>query len=105
MILHRISPARDMELKHALQAQTKNNLSSLQTLKDVHIYVNELLLSGKYEEAKTTVCIIGNTGSGKSSLVRTLKRYSHNQTQKLFSQEIQKTKSLLRQNFFKWWKM
>ena len=68
----------------------KNNpelpVSTIKSLEEACIYVEDLLKSGATQEAKTTICILGNTGAGKSSLVRTLRDYckSKNQEPKPF---------------------
>ena len=59
---------------------------SVRSLEEACIFIEDLLTSGATQEAKTTICILGNTGAGKSSLVRTLRDYckSKNQEPKPF---------------------
>ena len=63
----------------------KNNpelpVSTIKSLEEACIYVEDLLKSGATQEAKTTICILGNTGAGKSSLVQTLREYCNNKDQ------------------------
>jgi GTP-binding protein EngB required for normal cell division len=51
---------------------TEIDPSKFRSIKDVLVYVNALLLSGKYEEAKTTISVLGLTNAGKTSIIRTL---------------------------------
>ena len=72
MILYQICHT-DIELKSAIQAETEMILSKFTSLRSVLIYVDAKLLPGKYDEAKTTVCVLGNTGAGKTSIIQTFK--------------------------------
>merc|ERR1719206_1480771 len=40
----------------------------------ISMYLDALDLSGSYEEQKASVCILGNTGVGKTSLVKSLEK-------------------------------
>ena len=63
----------------------KNNpelpVSTIKSLEEACIFVEDLLKSGATQEAKTTICILGNTGAGKSSLIQTLREYCKNKNQ------------------------
>ena len=63
MILYQICP--DKDLKDFLQTVTDMKLSNFTSFSKILKYTEALRLSGKYEEAKATVCVFGNTGVGK----------------------------------------
>ena len=64
-----------------IQMQTDLNLADFKTMNDALLYIDAMASLGASQEAKSTVCVLGNTSVGKSSLTRTLKYYCNNPTQ------------------------
>ena len=63
------------ELMNVIQKNTKLRLDDFKSMEDVYRYVDAIASSGSTEEAKGCVFVLGNTSSGKSSLVQTLQNY------------------------------
>ena len=74
MIINQICQTE--ELKREIQKQTEVQLESFESLDAVILYLDDLLLSGAYEEAKSMLFVMGNTSAGKSSMIRTLQEYT-----------------------------
>ena len=74
MIINQICQTE--ELKGEIQKQTEVQLESFESLDAVILYLDDLLLSGAYEEAKSMLFVMGNTSAGKSSMIRTLQEYT-----------------------------
>ena len=66
------------ELMDIIQRNTDLRLDDFKSMEDVYCYVDAIVSSGSTEEAKGCVFVLGNTSSGKSSLVQTLKNYCKN---------------------------
>ena len=66
------------EIRQHVQKQTELNLSDFKTMEDGFLYIDAIVSSGARQEAKATVCVLGNTTVGKSSLTRTLRDYCNN---------------------------
>ena len=66
------------ELMDVIQSNTELRLDDFKSMEDVYRYVDAIVSSGSTEEAKGCVFVLGNTSSGKSSLVQTLKNYCKN---------------------------
>ena len=67
--------AKVSELMNVIQKNTKLRLDDFKSMEDVYRYVDAIASSGSTEEAKGCVFVLGNTSSGKSSLVQTLQNY------------------------------
>ena len=70
--------AKMSELMDVIQSNTELRLDDFKSMEDVYRYVDAIVSSGSTEEAKGCVFVLGNTSSGKSSLVQTLKNYCKN---------------------------
>ena len=68
------------KIRQYVQEQTELNLADFKSMKDVLLYIDAMASSGASQEAKATVCVLGNTSVGKSSLTRTLQDYCNNPT-------------------------
>ena len=62
-------------LQAMIQEQTEVKLDGFKSIEDAFVFVDDIVKTGASQERKTTVCVMGNTSAGKSSLVRTLERY------------------------------
>ena len=62
-------------LQDKIQDHTEVTLHGFKSLEDVFVFVDDIVKTGAVQERKTTVCVMGNTSAGKSSLVRTLEKY------------------------------
>ena len=69
----------DTGLKQEIRNQTSFDLESVQSLDSIRVYIEDLLSSGAYQEAKTMLFVLGNTTVGKSSMIRTLQSYTRTQ--------------------------
>ena len=63
------------ELINVIQKNTDLRLDDFKSMEEVYRYVDAIASSGSTEEAKGCVFVLGNTSSGKSSLVQTLQNY------------------------------
>ena len=70
------SEAKVSELMDVIQKNTELRLDDFKSMEEVYRYVDAIVSSGSTEEAKGCVFVLGNTSSGKSSLVQTLRNYS-----------------------------
>ena len=59
----------------AIQKNTELTMDDFNSMEDVYRYVDAIVSSGSNEEAKGCVFVLGNTSSGKSSLVQTVQKY------------------------------
>ena len=59
----------------AIQKNTELTMDDFNSMEDVYRYVDAIVSSGSNEEAKGCVFVLGNTSSGKSSLVQTVRSY------------------------------
>ena len=62
-------------LQDKIQDHTEVTLHGFKSMEDVFVFVGDIVKTGAVQERKTTVCVLGNTSAGKSSLVRTLEKY------------------------------
>ena len=69
-------------LQAMIQEQTEVKLDGFKSIEDAFVFVDDIVKTGASQERKTTVCVMGNTSAGKSSLVRTLERYCKDKTAK-----------------------
>ena len=70
------SEAKVSKLMDVIQKNTELRLDDFKSMDEVYRYVDAIASSGSTEEAKGCVFVLGNTSSGKSSLVQTLRNYS-----------------------------
>ena len=70
------SEAKVSKLMDVIQKNTDLRLDDFKSMDEVYRYVDAIASSGSTEEAKGCVFVLGNTSSGKSSLVQTLRNYS-----------------------------
>ena len=73
--------SENQEIKLEIENNCKRT-NRFQSFDEAYVFIEDLLSSGATQEAKTTVCILGNTSAGKSSLVQTLREYCNNKSQK-----------------------
>ena len=71
VILHQLLKG-NKNLQVQLQEHTDVLLSKFNSMKDAFAWVDDIVKTGAVQERKTTVCVLGNTSAGKSSLIRTL---------------------------------
>ena len=71
-----------LQIQQEVQRHTELNMQDFKTPKAAFQFVDAIIESGAFTEAKTTVCVLGNTNAGKSSLVRTLRDFCSNTTNK-----------------------
>ena len=71
-----------LQIQQEVQRHTELNMQDFKTPNAAFQYVDAIIESGAFTEAKTTVCVLGNTNAGKSSLVRTLRDFCSNTTKK-----------------------
>ena len=64
------------DLQDKIQLQTEIYLNGFKSMEDALVFAEDIMNTGAVQERKTTVCVLGNTSAGKSSLVRTLEKYS-----------------------------
>ena len=69
-------------LQAMIQEQTEVKLDGFKSIEDAFVFVDDIVKTGASQERKTTVCVMGNTSAGKSSLVRTLERYCKDKAEK-----------------------
>ena len=69
-----------IQIQQEVQRHTELNMQDFKTPNAAFQYVDAIIESGAFTEAKTTVCVLGNTNAGKSSLVRTLRDFCSNTT-------------------------
>ena len=62
-------------LQNKIQEHTEVALDGFKSMEDAFVFVDDIVKTGAVQERKTTVCVMGNTSAGKSSLVRTLEKY------------------------------
>ena len=62
-------------LQDKIKEHTEVALDGFKSMEDVFVFVDDIVKTGAVQERKTTVCVMGNTSAGKSSLVRTLEKY------------------------------
>jgi hypothetical protein len=70
------------QIQQEVQKHTELNMQDFKTPNAAFKYVDAIIESGAFTEAKTTVSVLGNTNVGKSSLVRTLSNFCLSITQK-----------------------
>ena len=63
-------------LQEKVQKHTEIPLNGFKSMEAAFVWVDDIVKTGAVQERKTTVCVLGNTSAGKSSLVRTLENYS-----------------------------
>ena len=73
-VLYQLSKGNP-SLQNKVQEHTEQRLDRFKSMKDVLNWVDDMVKTGAVQERKTTVCVLGNTAVGKSSLVRTLENY------------------------------
>ena len=66
------------DLQDKVQMHTEIHLNSFKSIEAALAFAEDIIKTGAVQERKTTVCVLGNTSAGKSSLVRTLEKYSKN---------------------------
>jgi len=69
------------EISELPQTSFKSLQDNFKNLQDVVSYANAIKTSGVVEEAKGLVIVVGNSGIGKSSFIRTLEAFCQNDTQ------------------------
>ena len=74
VFLHQLL-AGNNELQEKVQEHTVVPLHGFRSMNDALVWIDDIVRNGALQERKTTVCVIGNTSAGKSSLVRTLEKY------------------------------
>ena len=74
VILHQLLRG-NKNLQVQLQEHTDVLLSKFNSMEDAFAWVDDIVKTGAVQERKTTVCVLGNTSAGKSSLIRTLESY------------------------------
>jgi len=82
MVLYQIIP--DTKLKDEVDEISNLPQTNFRSLQDVLTYANAVKTSGIVEEAKGMVVVVGNSGAGKSSFVRTLEDFCQHQIPKPF---------------------
>ena len=72
--------SENQEIKLEIENNCKRS-NRFQSFEEAYVFIEDLLSSGATQEARATVCILGNTSAGKSSLVQTLREYCNNKSQ------------------------
>ena len=80
VLLYQMTDSR--EIQQEVQRHTELNMQDFKTPRAAFQFVDAVIESGAFTEAKTTVCVLGNTNAGKSSLVRTLRDFCSNTRKK-----------------------
>ena len=62
-------------LQDKVQEHTAVILDGFKSMEAALVWVDDIVKTGAVQERRTTVCVMGNTSAGKSSLVRTLESY------------------------------
>ena len=81
MILHQLLRG-NRRLQDQVREHTEVSLDSFKSMEAALVWVNDIVKTGAVQERKTTVCLMGNTSAGKSSLVRTLENYCRDKSVK-----------------------
>jgi GTPase SAR1 family protein len=63
------------KIQEELQLRTELTLQSFASMQSAITFMDAILMSGVSEEAKTTVCVVGNSSAGKSSFIRTIRDF------------------------------